>query len=436
MRIQDVIAKKRDGGVLTNEEIAFFVAGYTSGNGVTDYQAAALLMAIYLRGMNPAETASLTSAMAASGRRIDLADVLPADVPTLDKHSTGGVGDKATLIVVPILVAAGIAVCKMSGRGLGHTGGTLDKLESIPGFRTSLTIDEMTAQVAQIGGCIAGQTAELAPADRKLYALRDATATVASLPLIVGSILSKKLAGGAESFVFDVKFGGGALLRERVDAEALAAALIAGASANGRRAVAVLSDMSQPLGRAVGNALEVAEAVAQLTSAPDVDGRLLSLCLRLAAEGLVLTGKASTRDAGEATAAAILDSGAARDAFRSIVSAQGGDARVVGDPWTVLPRSPVVREVRASRAGYVAAVDAEAVGRIVVALGGGRASKDDAIDPAVGIVILAPVGAHVTSGAPLAEIHARSDDDADSVTATLATSFRVADVAVAPPTLF
>lgn len=434
MRAQDIIAKKRDGGTLSAAEIGFFVEAYTRG-GVPDYQAAALLMAIYLRGMDAQETADLTSAMAASGRTLDLAGVLPPGTATLDKHSTGGVGDKTSLVVVPILAAAGVAVCKMSGRGLGHTGGTLDKLESIPGFRVGLTPEEMTAQVARIGACLAGQTDDLAPADKKLYALRDATATVGSLPLIVGSILSKKLAGGAEAFLFDVKAGGGALMKTPDEARALAEALVLGARANGRRALAVLSDMSQPLGRTVGNALEVAEAVDLLTPGADADPRLTALCIRLAAEGLVLAGKADDLSSGELLAQRTLASGAAREKLREIIVAQGGDARVIDEPADVLPKAPVIRLVPAPAAGFIAGIDAEAVGHIVVALGGGRLRKEDTVDHAVGVIVRAAVGSAVSAGAPLAEVHARTDEDAGAAADRLLAAYRLTDSPLPPAAL-
>ena len=269
MHVPEIIAKKRDGAVLTAEEIAFFIEGYTSGV-IPDYQAAALLMAIYLRGMSTQETAALTAAMARSGQQLDLSEFPGA----LDKHSTGGVGDKTSLIVVPILAAAGVPVCKMSGRGLGHTGGTLDKLEAISGLSVERSAEQMLTQVRAIGACIVGQTATLAPADKKLYALRDATATVACLPLIVSSILSKKLAGGAPAFLFDVKVGSGALMKTEAEAVALAEALVAGSVANGRRATALVTDMSQPLGRTIGNALEVQEASALLTNPAQAEPRL------------------------------------------------------------------------------------------------------------------------------------------------------------------
>lgn len=435
MRATDVIAHKRDGGTLTAAEIDWFVQTYTAGE-VADYQASALLMAIYLRGMDAEETAALTGAMAASGQQLDLAKLLPGRI-TLDKHSTGGVGDKTSLVVVPILAAAGIAVCKMSGRGLGHTGGTLDKLEAIPGFRVDLTPERMVEQVGEVGACLAGQTGDLAPADKKLYALRDATATVGSLPLIVGSILSKKLAGGAAKFLFDVKVGGGALMKDLDQARALAQAMVEGARQHGRPAVAVLTDMSQPLGRAVGNALEIGEAVATLNPRRPVellDFRFRDLCLTLAAEGLLLAGIAESAEAARQRANTLLDSGAAFDKFKQIVAAQGGDTGVIDDPDR-LPRANVLHEVRIPEGGYLHSVDAEAVGNVVVALGGGRARKEDTIDPSVGVVVNAAVGDKLDRNGSLFYIHAASSEAAESAEKRLRAACVLGPERVEAPTL-
>lgn len=410
MRMQDIIAAKRDGAVLTNEQIAFAVDTITRGE-TPDYQAAALLMGVYLRGMNPAETADLTRAMAESGQMLDLSG-FPSGKPTLDKHSTGGVGDKTSLVVVPILAAAGALVCKMSGRGLGHTGGTLDKLEAIPGFRVGLSGPEMVGQVGRIGACLAGQTGDLAPADKKLYALRDATATVGSLPLIVSSILSKKLAGGAQSFLFDVKAGRGALMETVEEARALAEALVDGARQNGRRAVAVLSDMNEPLGSAIGNSLEVAEAIQTLTPGTSGNTRFYALCVRLAAEGLHLVNLAQSVDEGKQQAESLLQNGDALRVFRNIVQAQGGDVSVVDDPRR-FEQAPHIVPVVAEGSGFVAALDARELGETVVALGGGRARKEDTIDHAVGIVVHASVGVAVEVGQQLAFVHARTTEEAN-----------------------
>ena len=409
----ELISAKRDGNALSSEQIAHFVRGFTSGE-IPDYQASALLMAIYLRGMNPAETADLTGAMARSGQMLDLSD-LPPGRPTLDKHSTGGVGDKTSLVVVPLLAAAGVLVCKVSGRGLGHTGGTLDKLEAIPGFRVALTPPEMLAQVARVGACLAGQTGDLAPADKKIYALRDATATVGSLPLIVSSILSKKLAGGAQSFLFDVKMGSGALMETEDAARELAQSLVNGAEANGRNAVAVLSDMSEPLGETIGNALEVKEALAVLTPGADLSAatqRFRELCVFLAAEGLRLAYPGDA-DGANAQAESLLQSGAALQSFREIVRAQSGDVSVLDGP-ALLPCAPVVLPVPAPQTGTIAAWKTAELGQTVVGLGGGRAQKSDPVDPAVGLVMAASVGQNLQKGEPLARVHARTEGDAQA----------------------
>ena len=427
IRALDVIAKKRDAQTLTDGEIAAFVSGYVSGE-IPDYQAAAFCMAVYCRGMNAAETAALTRAMALSGETLDLAGAGLNPARTIDKHSTGGVGDKASLIVVPILAAAGAFVCKMSGRGLGHTGGTLDKLESIPGFRTRLGAAEMVAQVKRVGACLAGQTAALAPADGKLYALRDATATVGSLPLIVSSILSKKLAGGARNLLFDVKVGDGAILQTDAEARQLADALLAGAAADGRRAVAVLSDMDAPLGWAVGNALEVREAIAALTpGASGGDARLRDVCLALAGEGIALCGIRPTAGEGRAFAAALIAGGAALAKLGEIVAAQGGDPRVVTESDLVLAPAPVRLAVTAARGGTVERIAPREVGEIVVSLGGGRARKDDTVDPAVGVVFSVTVGSAVFTGAVLAEVHAADADAARAAAVRLAAAVRISD---------
>lgn len=402
MHIPEIIAKKRDGGALSEAELGFFVAGYTQGT-IPDYQAAALLMAIYLKGMSTQETAALTAAMAHSGQQLGLEEFPGA----LDKHSTGGVGDKTSLVVVPILAAAGVPVCKMSGRGLGHTGGTLDKLEAVAGLSVALSPEQMLAQVRQIGACLAGQTETLAPADKKLYALRDATATVASLPLIVSSILSKKLAGGAPAFLFDVKVGSGALMKTQEEAEALADALVAGSVANGRRATALVTDMSQPLGRTIGNALEVWESQELLASPAQADPRLLELCLTLAAEGIALAQGVPV-ERGRERAEAALHSGAAAAKLQAILQAQGAD---LTQP---LPKAPVIVPILAKQAGVVQAMETQALGELVVRLGGGRATKEDPIDPAVGLEILAPVGASVEIGQLLGRVHAQTQAAAES----------------------
>jgi pyrimidine-nucleoside phosphorylase len=433
MLAQEVIAKKRDGGELTGEEIEGFIAGYVRGE-MPDYQAAAFLMATYLRGMTDAETAALTRAMAYSGDTLDLAaGGIPADAPTIDKHSTGGVGDKTSLIVVPLLAAAGAFVCKMSGRGLGHTGGTLDKLESIPGFRIGLSPEEMVRQVRKIGGCLAGQTDTLAPADKKLYALRDATATVGCLPLIVSSILSKKIAGGAKSFLFDVKIGGGALVANHEEARALATALVAGARLNGRNAVAILSDMDSPLGNAVGNALEIEEAIRLLSPRVPVAEkapRLREVCLSLTSEALLLCGIRDSRESARTFAESLLDSGAGLNKLREIIVAQGGDGTVIESPESVLPRAPHRLPLLSETGGFLQAVPARPVGEAVVRLGGGRKRKEDAVDPAVGVVFVKFVGDAVHPGEVIGVVHARTEESGKEAIRELNTHIRVGS---APP---
>jgi pyrimidine-nucleoside phosphorylase len=398
MIITDIIAKKRDKKALSEAEIAFFVRGATDGS-IPDYQTSALLMAIYLNGMDGAETALLTKAMAESGAMLDLHEI-EKDRPVLDKHSTGGVGDKVSLIVIPVLAACGIALCKMSGRGLGHTGGTLDKLEAIDGFRIALSEEEMLAQVRGIGVCLVGQTADLAPADKKLYALRDVTATVGSLPLIVASILSKKLAGGASSFLFDVKVGDGALMKTEHEARKLAQALVDGAKANGRRAVAILSDMSQPLGQAIGNALEVQEALDVLTPEKmgTCDARLVALCELLAVEGVQLALGVSADEASNRVRD-VWHSGQALAKMHEMITAQGGDMT------KKLPIAVTQIPVFARESGYISSVATQQMGEFVVSLGGGRRQKGDTIDPAVGVELSVSRGNLVNKGDLLATIH-------------------------------
>lgn len=423
MHVPEIIAKKRDGAVLTAEEIAFFIEGYTSGV-IPDYQAAALLMAIYLRGMSADETAALTAAMARSGQQLDLTELPSA----LDKHSTGGVGDKTSLIVVPLLAAAGVPVCKMSGRGLGHTGGTLDKLEAIPGFSVERTAEQMLAQVKEVGACIVGQTLTLAPADKKLYALRDATATVACLPLIVSSILSKKLAGGAPAFLFDVKVGSGALMKTEAEAVALAEALVAGSVANGRQATALVTDMSQPLGRTIGNALEVREAKELLTNPSQAEPRLRELCLVLAGQGIALARGVSVAE-GHHQAESVLESGAAARVWDALVAAQGGERDAP------LPTAAVVHEIAAPISGFVQRIETQALGELVVRLGGGRARKEDVIDPGVGVELLVTLGTWVTAGQVVARVHAHDRASALAGEAEVLAALRVGTESVPAPLL-
>ena len=397
MRMYDLIQKKKVGGELTPEEIRFLVDGYTAGR-IPDEQMSAFAMAVYFRSMTAAETAALTDAMAHSG---DMVDLSRFGTLSADKHSTGGVGDKTTLIVAPLAAALGCRVAKMSGRGLGHTGGTVDKLESIPGFRTVLEPEEFLSQVEKIGVAVVGQSGHLAPADKKLYALRDVTATVDSLPLIASSIMSKKLAAGAHSIVLDVKFGSGAFMKTLTDASALARAMVDIGRACGRNMTAVLTDMDRPLGYAIGNALEVAEAVEVLRGGGPQDLRAVSL--ELAAQMASLALGLSEEEARRRAEAA-LDGGAAWETFLRFVAAQGGDTAAVEDTAR-LPRAALTVPVTASADGFVAHMDTEAVGGAAVVLGAGRERKEDAIDPAAGIVLVKKPGDAVRAGETLAVLH-------------------------------
>jgi pyrimidine-nucleoside phosphorylase len=402
MRAVDLIARKRDGHPLATGEIEFLVEGFTGGD-IPDYQAAAWLMAVYLRGMDDRETGDLTLAMARSGEVLDLKEIAPFVV---DKHSTGGVGDKVSLVVVPLAAACGLPVAKISGRGLGFTGGTLDKLESIPGYRTDLSEADFRRQLAEVGMVLTGPTSELAPADSKLYALRDVTATVGSIPLIVSSILSKKIAGGADAVVLDVKVGNGALMKTLPDAEALAQALVTLSTEVGLKAVAVVSDMNEPLGRAVGNALEVVEAIDTLRGTGPEGFR--EHCLTVVGEALVLAGKAAGPDLGREQARQALAAGDAWAKFRVLVQAQGGDLRVIDEPER-LPQAELAEPANAPQGGYVAGVQAAELGLVVMQLGGGRERKGELIDHSVGLVVHAKVGDRVEAGEPLLTIHANDE---------------------------
>jgi pyrimidine-nucleoside phosphorylase len=410
----ELIREKRDGESHTDEAIRFLVKGASDGT-IPDYQLAAWLMAVRLNGMSDRETTTLTLAMAASGRQLDLSSIPGKKV---DKHSTGGVGDKATLVVAPLVASAGVPVAKLSGRALGHSGGTLDKLESIPGLRVDLTIDEFVQQVGRIGIAIAGQTADMVPADKVFYALRDATATVDSVPLIASSVMSKKLAAGADAILLDVKCGRGAFIASIAEAETLASALVAlGTNAN-RETVAYVTDMEQPLGRAVGNALEVREAIDTLAGhgPPELE----ALSLRLAEEMLRMAG------AQKIDVRRQLTNGAALGKFAELIAAQGGDARVVDDP-SRLATAPVQRPVMASTAGVVARVDALEIALAAKAMGAGRDRKGAAIDLAVGVVLEKKVGDSVAAGEIVAVIHARSAGDAENVATRVSAAFSVAD---------
>jgi pyrimidine-nucleoside phosphorylase len=417
MRAVDVIMKKRDGAALDRDEIAFFVDGVTSG-ALPDYQASALLMAILLRGMTRDETAWLTDAMVRSGVRVDLRHLPGAKV---DKHSTGGVGDKTSLILAPVAAACGLQVPMMSGRGLGHTGGTLDKLEAIPGFRVNLSLDEMKAALEKTGCAMLGQTAQIAPADKKLYALRDVTGTVESIPLISASIMSKKIAEGIDALVLDVKTGSGAFMKTEDHSRQLAQSLVAIGNASGVRTEAVITAMDAPLGCAVGNALEVLECVDVLRGGGPPD--LVEVTVELTARMLVLGRAAADQaDAVEKVRASIA-SGAGLDRFRRIVENQGGDARFIDDR-SRLPSAPGRHVVRAGRTGYVTKVDAALVGRASVALGAGRDRVEDPVDPGVGIIVHAKPGTQVSASDPVLELHFREQTRLDA-------ALRLAELAVA-----
>ena len=398
MRAVDIIVRKREGQALTRAEIDFVVSGVIGGD-VPDYQLSALLMAMFLRGLTADETAWLTEAMAASGGRIDLSFLPGAKV---GKHSTGGVGDKTSIVVVPIVAECGVTVLKSSGRGLGHTGGTLDKLESIPGFRTTLEAAVVREMLRDLQCVFIGQTPELAPADKKLYALRDVTGTIDSVPLIASSIMSKKIAEGSDALVLDVKVGAGAFMKTAVEARSLAETMIAIGRRVGLRTEAVLTAMDAPLGRAVGNALEIRECIETLEGRGPED--LEALCLVLAARMLHLGGAAPSPDAAGDLARAALASGRALERFRKVVERQGGDPRVVEDTHR-LPASPVVETVMAGRAGFIREMRADDVGAASVLLGAGRDRVDAAVDPAAGILLRARVGDRVAAGEPIAELH-------------------------------
>jgi len=425
VRAVDIITSKRDGRALAREEIRFFVDGVTGGT-LPDYQASALLMAILLRGMNADETAWLTEAMVHSGVRVDLRDI---DGVKVDKHSTGGVGDKTSLVLAPIAAACGVPVPMMSGRGLGHTGGTLDKLESIPGFRVDLSLEEMKSALKQTGCAMIGQTAQIAPADKRLYALRDVTGTVESIPLISASIMSKKIAEGIDALVLDVKSGSGAFMKTEADARRLAESLVSIGNASGVRTEAVVTAMETPLGRSVGNALEVVECLEVLKGRGPAD--LVEVSIELAARMLLLGRVAGDRADAERKATSAIASGTALDRFRRIIETQGGDPRVVDD-YDRLPHVAAGqrRLVTAPRAGHVTCMDAELIGRASVALGAGRDRVDDPVDPAVGIVVLRKPGDPVRIGDPVLELHYR---DAARLDAAQALAQRAVAIGETPP---
>ena len=431
MHMFDVLHQKRCGGELTDADIRAVVRGYTDGE-IPDYQMAALAMAICCRGMSARETATLTDAMARSGDTVDLSRFGTLSV---DKHSTGGVGDKTTLIVAPLVAALGGKVAKMSGRGLGHTGGTVDKLEAIPGYRTTLSAAAFMEQVERVGVAVIGQSGNLAPADKKLYALRDVTATVDSIPLIVSSIMSKKLAAGSHSIVLDVKVGSGAFMKTPQDAATLARHMVDIGRACGRQVTALLTDMDRPLGCAVGNALEVKEAVAVLRGAGR-DGALRDLrtvCVALAGEMLALC-RGESPDVCRAAAERALDDRTALRKFREWITAQGGDDHFVDDP-AALPDAPFSRVVTADKDGFVTHMDTEAIGGAAVLLGAGRERREDAIDPAAGLLLGAKTGDRVTAGKPLVTLFASDETRLSDAAAAFRHAVTIADAPPAPTPL-
>jgi thymidine phosphorylase len=417
---QEIIRKKRDGRALSEAEIAFFVDGLTAGR-ITEGQVAAFAMAVFFHGMSRAETIALTRAMTESGRRLRWDDL---DGPVVGKHSTGGVGDKVSLILAPILAACGAYVPKISGRGLGHTGGTLDKLDSIPGYQTAPDLDRLRQAVRAAGCAIIGQTGDLAPADRRLYAIRDVTATVESIPLLTSSILSKKLAEGLDALVMDVKLGSGAFLPTAAATRELATTLVEVANGAGLRCSALLTDMNQCLGRTAGNALEVREAIDVLTGR-GAEPRLREVTLALAAELLALAGE---REDARARVERALDSGAAAERFARMVQALGGPHDLLERAAHHLPTAPVQRPVHLAQTGFVAAIDARALGLAVVALGGGRQRPTDPIDHAVGLVEVKGLGEPVSPDQPFAIVHARSEAEAEAAVQALQTAVTVGEV--------
>jgi pyrimidine-nucleoside phosphorylase len=423
-----LIAAKRDGEELASEDLRRLILDFARGE-LPDYQMAAFLMAGYVRGFSHDETVAMTQAMVDSGEVLDLSAL---SGPTVDKHSTGGVGDGTTLVVAPLAAALGMQVVKLSGRGLGHTGGTLDKLESIPGLRVDLTTGEVLAQVERIGLAVSAQTADLVPADRAIYALRDVTATVGSVPLIASSVMSKKLAGGAGTILLDVKTGSGAFMKDLPAARELARACVDLGRSAGRTTGALITDMSQPLSETIGNAIEVREVIEVLRG--ERAGRFSELCVALAAHLAWFAGLAPDLPDAERRAREALTGGAALERFRAFVEAQGGDPRVVDDV-SLLPTAPVTREIRAPHAGWLAAVDAEAVGYAAGSLGAGRRHKDDPIDPAVGIELLAGIGDEVAEGELLGGVFAASDGAAAEAGRRVLDALGWAEGAQSPPAL-
>ncbi|HEV7682806.1 MAG TPA: thymidine phosphorylase [Pyrinomonadaceae bacterium] len=424
MRPQDVIRKKRDGERLSREEIQFFIDGVTRGT-VADYQISALLMAIYLNGMDDDEQEILTDAMLHSGNTLDFSDIAK---PKADKHSTGGVGDKTSLLIAPMVAACGVCVPMISGRGLGHTGGTLDKLESIPGYRVDLSAEEFEQVLKTVGYAMSGQTAELAPADKKMYALRDATSTVEAIPLIVASIISKKGAAGLDAMVIDVKVGSGAFMRDEDRARALAHALVRTGNACGIRTRALLTDMNQPLGQAVGNSVEVKECIELLRGEGTAGAQpVLDLSLELSAHMLVLSHVDESLEAARDRLRKILDSGAALECFRQNVAAQGGEPRVCDDPAAFLPLVKESFKVESPRSGFVTEVNTAEIGHAIAAIGGGRVRIDDSIDPAVGFMAEARIGDSLSEGSTIGTVFCADASNAQEAAERIRAAYKIGD---------
>lgn len=428
MRMVDLIAKKRDGYVLSAEEIQFIISEYTNGT-IPDYQMSALAMAVFFRDMNDQERADLTMAMVHSGDTIDLSAIEGIKV---DKHSTGGVGDTTTLVLGPLVASLGVPVAKMSGRGLGHTGGTIDKLEAVPGFHVEIENEEFTRLVNTNKIAIIGQSGNLTPADKKLYALRDVTATVNSIPLIASSIMSKKIAAGADAIVLDVKTGAGAFMKTAGEARALAEAMVRIGNAVGRKTMAVISDMSQPLGFAIGNALEVQEAIDTLRGQGPKD--LEELCLTLGSQMVYLAGKAPSIEEARTKLQEAIQNGTAIETLKVFLAAQGGDASVVDDP-SKLPQAKYVFDLEAQQDGYVVEIVADEIGTAAMQLGAGRATKESAIDLAVGLMLRKKVGDSVKKGEPLVTVYANSERVAEEVKRKIYESIRISKEEVASPVL-
>ena len=428
MRPQDVIRKKRDGAQLSREEIVFFIEGVTRGT-IADYQVSALLMAIFLNGMDDSEQEILTEAMLHSGNILDFSSI---QKPKADKHSTGGVGDKTSLLIAPMVAACGVCVPMISGRGLGHTGGTLDKLESIPGYRVDLNASEFEKVLQTVGYAMSGQTAELAPADKKMYALRDATATVEAIPLIVASIISKKGAAGLDAMVIDVKVGSGAFMREQDRAQALAHALVKTGNACGIRTRALLTDMNQPLGRAVGNSIEVKECIELLRGeVEDGAGPVLDLSIELSAHMLVLAHVDDSLDAARSRLKDILSSGKALEAFRNNVAAQGGDVRVCDAPAEFLPLAEESFKVESRRSGFVTKVNTADIGHAIAAIGGGRVRIDDEIDPSVGFTTDVKIGDRIDAGGALGTVYCGAEAKAMEAVQAIQAAYEIGDTPLA-----